>query len=403
RLARAEPDAEVTLYLLDLDAFSVLNEGFGHQVGDRLLRTVAKRLTTAVAGESALVARTGGDEFAILIEDSPDTPDIPVLIEQIHGALTEPEYVDGCGLALNATVGVVRRAVADTTAAELFRAADAALHCARATGRRQWMGYDSAQDARNSKRYRTASALPGAFEDGELEVGYQPVVRLSDRQTVAVDAMLCWTGRAEGGLDGPQTLELAELTGQSVLLGPWLLRTACASLPNAPDSALLRVRLSRLQTADGDLVAAVLKAIESVDAPAQRLEIAFDTEAVLAEFGSAVDNIQVATEIGVRTALCGWDGGPRQLDLVERFGVRSVIMRDPFRCRKKLSAAVAGALESTVSSAKSLGVVVSVDGVRHEPDAGRWAEFGVDTATGALFGEATGLDQALTGTGRPAE
>lgn len=409
RLAKAEPDAEVTLYHLNLDAFSVLNDGFGHQVGDRLLRTAATRLLTVVADECALVARTGGDEFAILIENSPTTPEIPVLIDQIHEALAEPAYIDGSGLALNATIGVVRRPVRDTTGAELFRAADAALHCARATGRRQWLGYDSAQDARGRERHRAAAALPGAFENGELEVGYRPLVRLSDRQTVAVDAVLRWTGRADGPLDERETLELAELTGQAVLLGPWMLRTACESLPlwritaGTPESAVLRVRLSRLQTADGDLVAAVLRAIESAGAPADRLEIAFDTEAVLAELGSAVDNLQVAAEIGVCVALCGWDGGPRQLDLLERSPARSVIMRDPFRGRQHLSPVVTSAVEATVSAARAIGARVSVDGVCHDSDAVRWAAIGVDTAAGPLFGEPTDLDEALTGNGHAAQ
>jgi predicted signal transduction protein with EAL and GGDEF domain len=362
-----------------------------------------------VAAESALVARTGGDEFAILIEDSPATPEIPVLIDQINEALAEPEYVDGCGIAVNATVGVVRRPVSDTTGSELFRAADAALHCARVTGRRQWLGYDSAQDARGRERYRAAAALPGAFENGELEVSYRPVVRLSDRQTVAVEAVLHWTGRADGPLDERETMELAELTGQSVLFGPWVMRTACASLPRlrvtsgAPDSAVLRIRLSRLQTADGDLVAAVLRAIEPADAPADLLEIAFDTDAVQAELGSAVDNLQVAAEIGVRTALCGWDGGPRQVDLLDRSPARSVILRDPFRGRSNLSTVVTSAVEATVRTAKTIGAVVSVDGVCQESDAAWWAEIGVDTAAGSLFGGPTDLDQALTGNGEAAQ
>ncbi|HEU5470852.1 MAG TPA: diguanylate cyclase [Actinophytocola sp.] len=409
RLGRADPDLTVTLCCLNLDAFGALNNGLGHQAADRLLRTVAKRLVDVMAAENALVARTGGDEFAVLIEDSPTTPEIPELVDRINEALAEPEYVDGVGVAVNASVGVVRRPVAETSGAELFRAADAALHAARATGRRQWRGFDAERDARVQARYRDAAALPGAFEDGELGVGYRPVVRLDDRRTVAITAGLRWSGRPSGPLGERETMALAELTGQSVLCGPWMLRTACAHLPSwrsamgMADAAALRVRLSRLQSADDDLVAAVLAAVEAAGVEPSLLEIGFDTGAVLEEFGSAADNLQVVAEIGVRTALCDWDGGLRQLDLLEHCPALSVVLGDPFAGRDDVGAALLRAAEASVGAAKGIGAVVSVDGIGTEQAAIRWAELGVDTAQGPLFGELTDVERALSGTGRPAQ
>lgn len=401
RLGRAEPGASVTLCCVNLDGFSVLNKGLGHRVGDHLLRTVAKRLEDVVAGEKALIARTGGDEFAVLIEDSPRTPEIPELVGRINEALAEPEYVDGQGIAVTASIGVVRCPASRMSGTELFRAADAALHGARASGRRQWMQFDERHDERVRRDYRDAAALPGAFESGELEVGYRPVVRLADRHTVAMEAALHWPQRADGPRSDRETMRLAEGTGQSVLFGPWLLRTACGNRPRGPvdeGDPVLRIRLSRLQSADDDLVAAVLRATESAALPPHLLELAFDTGAVLEEFGSAPDNLEVVAEIGVRTALCPFNGGPRELALLERTPARSVILDDRLAAEP-----LPRSVELLVASVKELGAAVSVDNVRTEAQAGRWAGAGVDTAQGPLFGELSELAQVSAANGRTAE
>jgi diguanylate cyclase (GGDEF)-like protein len=393
---------------VNLDAFSVLNNGLGHDTGDRLLRTVAKRLKEAVAGERALIARTDGDEFAILVEDSPTTPDIPELVGRINEALAEPEYIDGNGVAVSATVGVVRCPAEETTGAELFRAAGVALQSARSAGRGQWMRFDAEQDARAREVYRDAAVLPGAFESGELELGYDPVVLLADRTTVAVRAGLRWTGRAAGALDERETMRVAELTGQSVHLGHWLTRVACANLPpllrTGPDrDSVLRLRLSRMQSADDGLVAAVLKAAEAAHLKPHLLEIAFDTGAVLDEFGSAPDNLQVLAEIGMRTALCEFSGGPRELALLRRSPARSVILADPFGAGGDDGSAMPPAVELLVVSIKELGASVSVDGVRTKREANRWASVGVDTALGPLFAEPERLEQLSQKSGRAAQ
>ena len=151
---------------------------------------------------------------------------------------------------------------------------------------------------------------------------------------------------------------------------------------------MLRILLSRLQSADDDLVAAVLRALEAAALPAHLLEIALDTGAVLDGFGSAPDNLEVVAEIGVRTALGRFNGGPRELALLARSPARSVILTD------LIDAEDSGAVvRQLVMSIKDLGASVSVDGVCAAEQADRWAGAGVDTAAGPLFGEPAGLDQ----------
>jgi len=189
----------------------------------------------------------------------------------------------------------------------------------------------------------------------------------------------------------------------SVLFGPWLLRTSCRQLPllraflAGESDAVLRIGLSRLQSGDADLVAAVNRALDGLGVPPASLEIGFDTGAVLEEFGSAADNLDIVADIGVRTALCRFGGGPREIDLLARTPATSVLLADPFGGRVfadvPAGSPILDAVELMLTSVTKLGAVASVDGVRTDGDARWWASIGVTTAHGPLLGEPTQLEE----------
>ncbi|HWR48904.1 MAG TPA: diguanylate cyclase [Pseudonocardiaceae bacterium] len=161
-LERDRSDA-IMVCKIDLDCFGVVNEGLGLGFGDFLLRSVAARLQSLFDGEHAFLARFDDDEFAILIEESPRTPNAATLAARINAELSEPVYLAGRGLAVSACMGIVRRTAGETTdAKELIRAAEATLRRARRTGLGQWDLYDPAADAEQRARYALAIAMPEA-------------------------------------------------------------------------------------------------------------------------------------------------------------------------------------------------------------------------------------------------
>ncbi|MGH3763250.1 diguanylate cyclase domain-containing protein, partial [Actinophytocola sp.] len=332
-LGRVEPGGAVTLCLVNLDGFAAVNNGFGHEFGDRLLKTVGHRLEGMAEGERTLVARIGPDEFAVLFEDPPAAPPLDEVIGRINAELEEAEFIDERGVGVGATIGTARCGADEMSAAELFRAADSALRKAKVTGRRQWAAFHPGDDYRCRDDDALAVQLPAAWETGELTVAYEPVVRATDQHAVAARPVLVWE-REDGETIGHRDcVALGERTGISVQLGPAILREVCARLPElratlgeAP-GALLRLQLSRLQSADGDLVSAVHRAIKETGVPADLLEIGLDTTAVLDHvYGDARENLDVLAEVGVGIALCGFQGGPRELDLLADTGVRAVTL-----------------------------------------------------------------------------
>jgi diguanylate cyclase (GGDEF)-like protein/PAS domain S-box-containing protein len=393
-LGRAAPDASVTLCFVNLDGFAMVNNSIGHEFGDRLLLMVGQRLEAAVSAERAMVARLGGDEFAVLIEDLPVTPDIGELIERINTELAEPEYLDARGVAIGASVGAIRCRAKDMSPSELFRAADTALRRAKATGRRQWAGYHAKEDGRARERDALAAELPGAWENGKLVVRYEPVVRLDADSPIAARPVLVWQRDAEAAFDHRFCTALAERTGLSLQLGPLVLLEACTRLPVLckmfPDALdpVIRLQLTRSQSADADLARAVHRALYGIDTPGL-VEISLDTGAVLDDVGDARDNLDVLVDIGVSTGLCEFQGGPRELELMAASPVRSVTLASEGLgtagrpgASEMLRSEVARLVHTIVDSGRECSVLdlcVSSE-VRW------WASAGAVTSQGGLYG-----------------
>jgi diguanylate cyclase (GGDEF)-like protein len=375
-LERADPRSPITLCCVNLDAFALVNNSFGHAVGDRLLQIVGRKLEEAVSDEKALVARIAGDEFAVLIEDSATTPDIGDLIGKLTAELADPEYIDGIGVAVGASVGAVRRRAGDGDAAELFRAADTALRKAKRTGRRQWAGFHQGEDRAALELDRLAASLPAAWEVGDLSVDFAPVVRLADREPVGARAVLSWDEA-----DHATCLRLAERTGWSVHVGPLLLLEACKRF--AGSEGVLSVQLTRNQSGDADLVRAVHRALEESGLTADRLELSLDVGALLDDFGDARDNLEVLEDIGVRVGLCGVTGGPLDFELVSSTGVRSVTLSGALGSGTEV---LADETARTVRRFSELGAACSVLDVPNAEAADWWASIGVATGQGGVFG-----------------
>jgi diguanylate cyclase (GGDEF)-like protein/PAS domain S-box-containing protein len=369
-LRRADPVYGVTLLHLDLDAFGMVCNSLGRQAGDRLLVHVAQRLKVVLSGENAMIARFDGDEFGVLLENSSTTPDVATIVADINEDLAEPTFVDGHGLAVSVSVGVVHRPSPDLDPTELLRAADAALRRAK-TRRGQWELYHPDQDAQDREAQVLAVSMPGAWEQGEVVAVYRPVVRLADGATAGVEALLRWDHPHVGPLGPERCADLAEQTGLILPLGEWLLRVASGQAvwwKNVP----LVVSLTAFQSADADLTHRVVRVLKETGLRPGQLTIGMPVAALAV--AEAADNFGVLADMGVATMLDGFGGGAEDLALLEELPVRSVrLAPSPFA--SELAALVHGS-----------GATVLAGGVDTEEQAASWRAAGADLASGDLFG-----------------
>ncbi|OXM56192.1 GGDEF domain-containing protein [Amycolatopsis thailandensis] len=381
-LRHADPAFGVTVYHLDLDGFSLIAGGLGQKLSDNLLKNVAGKLRAVVGGEEALVARIGGDEFGILIQNTATSPDVATVIGMINQELSEPVYLEGgSGVAVSACVGVVHRPPRDIAPNELLRVSDMTLRRAQSNGYRQWALSDSALDTRERHEFGLAVSMAGAWETGEIEVHFRPLTWLAEGKPAGIEARLAWNHPRHGRIGHDTCVRFADETGLIVPLGEWLIRTACEE---SDDRLPMVVGLTPHQAADPDLVGSVRNVLAATGLGPSRLRLGFPAGAVLAELGETVDNLHLLAEIGVDAELQDFGVAGDVVCLVD-VPVRTV--RIAPRLAERRTEPLAGrALRNLIETANIAGATVIADGIDSTGDAGWWRSAGAHVGAGRYFG-----------------
>ncbi len=399
-LGLLDPSAVITLLHLDLDGFSVINDGLGHGCGDRLLDVVGRRLKSVVTDQRAMVARLGGDEFGIVIAAGDPRPDVGRLADAVNTALAEPVYLDGIGVAVTASIGVVQRHVRGTEPAELLRAAGATLRRVRGQASRQWAAFDADIDAAERVQLRLAAGMPGAMENGELRVDYQPVVALRSHRVVGVEAVLTWQHPDFGMLSAQRCMQLAEQTGMVHEAGNWLLRSAAEQAVEwrqrwGEQVPPVVVSLAPSQAKDPDLVATVRAVLRRTGLQSSELELwmpataLHSADGMPATGGDAEDNARTLAELGVRTGLDDFGGGIGGLRSLAELPISAARVAEPVsrHVAADPSRILSQSVHALIPIIRGAGVNVVAFPVDTEEQAESWRSIGTDWAVGGLFGE----------------
>jgi diguanylate cyclase (GGDEF)-like protein/PAS domain S-box-containing protein len=396
-LEGARPDTSITLLHVGIDSFSVINSGLGHVAGDRMLQVVANQLRAIIEPYNAIVGRVGGDEFAILLENTPSTPHYSKLINEINRVLSEPTFIGDVGVAVCVSIGVAEHTGRVYGRLDLLRAANSTMRRAKAVGRRQWEAHNVHEDAEDKERFALTAAMPGAWENGELDLEYQPVIDLADGRLTGVEVLLRWDHPDEGVIRHYECRDMSESTGMSLTIGPWAFHRACEDLVHRlPADAHVRLRLTQLQSCDGNLAAVVNRVVAKTGMPAERIEIALDTRAVVADRGEAQSNLQALRDNGVLVGLHEFTGSQTEFAIVEDEQIKSVILAGSVAPnRRKPTSVLKKVAESMVSALRQLGAAVSVVDVATVEDAASWHALGVTRGQGDFAGSPGQVDTLL--------
>jgi diguanylate cyclase (GGDEF)-like protein len=372
-----------TLYRIELNGFSVFNEGLGGPNTDTLMTAIAVRLRTKLSGEGMMVARFDRAGFMVLQEHDDESHRPAEVVATIMAAVAENTRVAGVGLATTASVGVVQSPPHRADPVELMQAADIALRHAKEEGPGRWRLLMPDEDARDRKLLRFAATLPGALESGQLAVGYRLRVALDDRRPVGVDAFPRWQ---EAGLSEQRCVELVEATGLSPRLGQWVLRDACDRLAGA--ALPLSVNLSRNQSAAPDLVDSVLGVLDETAMPADQLQVAMPAREVFDGRARTMDNLSTLAAAGVGTAVHDFSGDASDVVRLAGLPLRAVALTARLVSQARgapRKSLVAKALTGLATMVHEAGAVVAVDDIRSRQEADWWRGVGADTASGPLF------------------
>jgi diguanylate cyclase (GGDEF)-like protein len=394
-LTSSEP---VILAFVDLDDFKIINDRYGHLVGDAVLRTVARRLS-ACAGPRDVVARLGGDEFALLLH--PATPDDGRRrVDEVVGALDRSIHAEGHDLMIRSSIGLAESWVgAETT--ELLRRADLAMYAAKESGKARVCDYDPTLEARATDTARIAAGLRAALDRDEFHLVFQPVVTLPDGATVVgVEALLRWHHPDQGVLSPAGFIPVAERTGVITGIGSWVLREAChqaARWLRAQEPARwwrIGVNISARQLDEPGFSVRVADVLVESGLPADRLMIEV-TETAVFDNDRAVEELLAVSRLGVTVALDDFGTGHSSLALLRTVPV-DVLKVD----RSFVEDITRGTAEAVITTAliqitEGLGLTAVAEGVETSDQADHLHRIGYHLAQGFLF--ARPLDAGTTG------
>ncbi|MFD4640945.1 EAL domain-containing protein [Lentzea sp. NPDC058436] len=388
------PDT-LALVQIDVDGFRGMNDAFGHDVGNRVLMHVATHLREVFTEDVGKVARIGEDEFGVLIRDPRDIPSVIALIDEFTARLEEPTWINGHGVGVTTSVGVVVRAARGGDAVDLLRAADVTVAWAKRDGKAQWALYDRERDRRDRERYALAASIPGALEEGQFRIDYLPLRSLADGSVLALEAKIVWDHPEQGVLCPEVFLGQATENGMIVRLVRWALEEACAQVAEwhaelGARTPALTIDLPLRLCQEPELVAEVLRVLDRTGLPASllRFELHEHVPTLLNE--DQLDELTILTERGAglvvdqvsggnvrvnRLRVLPWSGVKFNSAVAHAFGA------DAIRIEERAAVAL-------LKWATRLRLPLYADGVRTAAEAERLTALGVTGAQGPHFGPA---------------
>jgi diguanylate cyclase (GGDEF)-like protein/PAS domain S-box-containing protein len=382
-LAALPPGRKAAILCVDLDDFKATNESLGQDTGDWLLCQVANRLV-ACAGAGSTVARTGGDEFAILA-DTADTAEAVRLAERLLLAVMEPFAMDGGTALLGGSIGV-SIAPNDGTAPDLLlKNAYAALHRAKASGRGTYRLYEADMDERLHLRKALRAGFQDALEAEQLRLFYQPLVDLTTGRVTAFEALMRWQHPQRGLVMPDEFIPIAEETGWINRFGRWGLRQACLQAASWPDSVCVAVNLSVLQFTTGDLQAHVAEALAASGLAASRLELEVTESLLLHESQANIATLEALRRMGAKLVMDDFGAGYSSLVYLRRFHF------DKLKIDKSLIMGLPDAdggdaiVAAIFALGRSLGIDVTAEGIESTAQLALLRQNGCAQGQGYLF------------------
>jgi diguanylate cyclase (GGDEF)-like protein/PAS domain S-box-containing protein len=381
--------------MIDLDRFKAVNDSLGHQVGDKMLEQVSKRLRS-VMSENELCGRLGGDEFAIVVRDAADPERLDKVARMVIERLSQPYEIDRHTLYVGASVGSAVGPRDGQSVETLMRNADLALYRAKDEGGSVHCRYQPSLHADAEERRQLEFALRRALEREELFLNFQPVVDSNSEELVSFEALLRWKSAEHGMVSPAKLIPLAEDTRLIVPIGEWVLREACHEATRWPAHIRVAVNVSGEQLLDPKFAASVVNALQMSGLAASRLEIEVTESIFVRDDVTAKTALEQVMALGCSVALDDFGTGYSSLGYLRRLQFSTIKIDRSFvqgvTHNNPESLAI---IRAVVAMADSLEMTTTAEGVESPEEAALIRDMGCTKIQGYYFGRPMDARDAL--------
>src|SRR5688572_3301898 len=389
-LSRRNDQMQAVL-LLNLDRFKTINDSLGYTAGDRLLQSVAQRLTSCVR-ESDTVARFGSDEFAILLTQIPRAQDAANVARAIKNSLDQAFIFDDQEIFVSSSIGISLYPHDGRDTAGLLKTAGVALDRAKMQGGNNYNFYTAGGTTRALKQLVLESNLRAALERSEFFVQYQPQVAIKDFHLVGMEALVRWQHPSLGLLYPKEFITLAEESGMIVALGDWVMRTACAQSMAWQDAGLtpmiLSVNFSARQFQQPTFIADVTQILKDTSLDPRWLELELTESSIMKDPEVAIEKLHELKLMGIRVAIDDFGTGYSSLNYLKRFPIDTLKIDKSFVsdvCKDPHDTAIVRAI---ITLGHALDLTVVAEGVETQEQLQYLSSLDCDVLQGFLFSKA---------------
>lgn len=388
--------ARAAVLFIDLDNFKNINDAMGHAAGDVVLQLAGKRLESCVRGKD-MVARLSGDEFTVILEGLSEDGEVEAVATRMLRALSQPFHVDGKELYSSGSIGVIVYPDNCDSVDDLLKNVYTASHHAKKQGRNNFQFYSSTLSANALRRMSIEHGLRHALENEEFHLAYQPKVDLSTGRIVGAEALARWTNPELGPVSPNEFVPVSEETGLIVVIGDWILETACRQAKEWIDAGLsdvsVAVNLSARQFRQEVLAERVKEVLETTGLPSTNLDLEL-TESMLVE--NAEETVRVLQELkslGVSLSIDDFGTGYSSLSYLTKFPLDALKVDRSFVTGLPDNPDAVTMAKAIVNMAQNLGLKVIAEGVETERQSTFLHALGSDIGQGYLFSRPVPYDE----------
>ena len=389
-------EQHLAVLFIDLDRFKNINDSFGHLVGDALLKSVARRLRGCIRLEDT-VARIGGDEFILLLEGMEDPASSAVIAEKLLADFARPFDLDGREVYITPSIGISLYPRDGEDCEALLRNADTAMYRAKKQGRNAYAFYTEQMTALAVERVMLENSLRRALERNELQLYYQPQVRLESGALIGAEALLRWIHPDMGVISPARFIPLAEESGLILPIGEWVLQTACAQaqawLDGGLEFGVMAVNIAGPQIQRGNLVAVTRRVLEQTGLPPSRLELEVTESFIMEEAEAAIGILDGLRALGVSIAIDDFGTGYSSLAYLKRLPIDRLKIDQSFVHDIPADQNDMAITRAVIALGLSMQMQVIAEGVENEAQRQFLLSEGCALGQGYLFGRPVPADE----------